>query len=551
MTYLKREAVQQTATPQMEQMRSDQVKNSEGAYVWEVSKWTRLQRWLILGSEGGSFYAQEQKLTKENTLALDECLVEDGPRVVELLRDISVSGRAIKQDPVIFALAKAAASPDPGTKNLALRNLPVICRTGTHLFMFCGFVSQFRGWGRSLRRALADWYTQRSPDALAYQLVKYRQRGGWSHRDVLRLAHPGKSVSAGNPAAQVSDATAHLFSYVTHGMTPEFVEGVDLDRVPHLLYPVGFERAARATDALEVAHLVAAYKLTREMVPSQYLNDTVVQSALLADMPMTATVRNLGAFTASGLLKPWCADTAVVVGRLANEEQIKKSRIHPIQILAALKTYEQGHGERGKLTWTPVREILDALDSAFYLSFQNVEPTGHRICVAVDVSSSMTWGNVAGGVPGLTAAHAAAAMAMLFVRTEPKVVTMAFAHEFRPLNIGPRDRLDGVMLYAYGQGFGGTDCALPMLWAEENKYDFDTFIVLTDSETHSGRVAHPAQALVRYRRAMDLPGARLAVFGMTSNGFSIADPRDPLMMDFVGFDTNSPTALAAFMRGEV
>lgn len=29
--------------------------------------------------------------------------------------------------------------------------------------------------------------------------------------------------------------------------------------------------------------------------------------------------------------------------------------------------------------------------------------------------------------------------------------------------------------------FGGTDCSLPMIWAEENQLSFDVFIVYTDS----------------------------------------------------------------------
>ena len=65
------------------------------------------------------------------------------------------------------------------------------------VFRFATFVEGFRGWGRSLRRAVGAWYAARSPDVLAYQAVKYRQREGVTHRDVLRLAHPAKQVSAG------------------------------------------------------------------------------------------------------------------------------------------------------------------------------------------------------------------------------------------------------------------------------------------------------------------------------------------------------------------
>ena len=67
-----------------------------------------------------------------------------------------------------------------------------MCRTGTHLFQFAAFVEGFRGWGRSLRRAVGRWYAGQPVDALAYQAVKYRQREGVSHRDLLRLAHPAR-----------------------------------------------------------------------------------------------------------------------------------------------------------------------------------------------------------------------------------------------------------------------------------------------------------------------------------------------------------------------
>ena len=43
----------------------------------------------------------------------------------------------------------------------------------------------------------------------------------------------------------------------------------------------------------------------------------------------------------------------------------------------------------------------------------------------------------------------------------------------------------------------------------------------------------------------------MVVVGMTSNGFSIADPSDPGMMDVVGFDASAPNLISAFSRGEL
>jgi len=91
---------------------------------------------------------------------------------------------------------------------------------------------------------------------------------------------------------------------------------------------------------------------------------------------------------------------------------------------------------------------------------------------------------------------------------------------------------------------GGTDCALPMLYAAERKLDVDVFVVLTDSETWAGNI-HPIQALQAYRQKAGIP-AKLIVVGMVSNGFSIADPADAGMLDVVGFDTATPQLMSDF-----
>ena len=56
--------------------------------------------------------------------------------------------------------------------------------------------------------------------------------------------------------------------------------------------------------------------------------------------------------------------------------------------------------------------------------------------------------------------------------------------------------------------------------------------------------------LHKYRRVMGID-AKLVVIGMTSNGFTIADPKDAGMLDIVGFDSTIPSLLSMFVRGEV
>jgi hypothetical protein len=39
--------------------RPEQVENSAGGYVWAVDDWKRLERFLILGSESGTYYISQ------------------------------------------------------------------------------------------------------------------------------------------------------------------------------------------------------------------------------------------------------------------------------------------------------------------------------------------------------------------------------------------------------------------------------------------------------------------------------------------------------------
>jgi 60 kDa SS-A/Ro ribonucleoprotein len=246
-------------------------------------------------------------------------------------------------------------------------------------------------------------------------------------------------------------------------------------------------------------------------------------------------------------LKPGSEATRLVVSRLRDQARIRKARLHPVKLLAALVTYRQGRGMRAKGEgWEPVAAIVDALNDAFYLAFGNVEPSGKRLVLALDVSGSMGSGWVA-GVPGLTPMLASAAMALVTAATEQDYELVAFSHQMVPVTISPKQRLDDVIKAMTRIPMGATDCALPMLWAQQRKLDADAFMVLTDSETWYGNV-HPAQALRQYRETRGIP-AKLMVVGMVANRFSIADPRDAGMLDVVGFDTAVPQLLADFAAG--
>jgi 60 kDa SS-A/Ro ribonucleoprotein len=528
----------------------DQVQNSAGGYVFAVDDWQRLDRFLILGVEGGTYYVTPRALAVDNAGAVARCLASDPTRTIDRAVEVSDLGLAPKNDPAIFVLAAASAHPDPAVRRHALDRVDQVCRIGTHLFHYAQFVEQHRGWGRALRRAIGGWYAGRDADKVAYQVVKYRQRDGWSHRDLLRLSHP----------VAPTPAHAAVFNFVVDG---DDDSSAALPRIVE-----GFARAQDASDADEAAAVVRDYRLPWEAVRPEHLAKPAVWQALLDSgaLPLGALVRNLGVLTARGVVATGSDGTRLVLDRLGEVDAIRKARLHPIAILNALMTYRGGHSLRGGTEWQPVTAVVDALDAAFYAAFAAVEPAGKRTVLALDVSGSMTNSMVKDSA--FSARAGAAAMAMVTAATEPDTVGVAFASQgltgrepvyapggrargwgqgLVPFDISPRRRLDDVVRETEGLPFTGTDCALPMLWAADTGVQADTFLVYTDSETWAGDV-HPFQALRQYRERSGI-AARLIVVGMTATEFTIADPADPGMLDVVGFSADAPAVMSGFSAG--
>ncbi len=554
-------------TPQNEKIfGSNQIQNNAGGFSFQVDDWKRLNRFLILGTQGGSYYASEHKLTVANADGVIRCINADGVRVVNTVIEISNNGRAPKNDPAIFVLALVTKYGNDASRKAAYDNLSKVCRISTHLFQFLNFSEQIgKGYGSGFLRSVSNWYNDKELNDLASQVTKYRNREGYSHRDVLRLSHVKTNDSARNeiykwiswngykngkdaPVSFKSEKQKELYlknhETIVSWVKSHYNETGEMISNVHPLIDV-FERIQRAKKASEIVSLIKEHKLPREVIPTELLNDVSVWEALLPHMPMTAMIRNLATMTTVGLIKPLSDASKLVISKLDNVEALRKARVHPIQVLSAMNVYGGGHGFRSTKTWTPDQNIVDALDSAFYASFGNVEPTGKNIMLALDISGSMEGGEIA-GVPGITPRVGSAAMAMVTAHVEKNVLITGFHNTLIELNISGKKRLDEVVRYINGLGFGGTDCSLPMTYASKNKLKVDGFVVYTDSETWAGNI-HPSQALVKYRKDSGI-SAKSVVVGMVANEFSIADPNDVGMMDVVGFDTATPQLISEFIK---
>jgi len=290
------------------------------------------------------------------------------------------------------------------------------------------------------------------------------------------------------------------------------------------------------------------------MIPNKWKQYKEVWSVLLEFMLPGALIRNLGKMTSIGMFDGMSVDLGKAVQKLTDKTLLKASRVHPLNVLNAIYVYSGGRSlytdryGKPRLTWNPNARISGALEEAFYLSFDQIEPANKRTLIALDVSGSMAWPSAIISGTQIHAREASAAMAMITARQEPVHMITAFSSGIRQLNISPTDGLKSVLNTIARQRADYTVCSKPMEWALQHKIPVDTFIIYTDSETNGG--VHVFQALKQYRSKMGID-SKLVVVGMVSNRFTLADPDDDGMMDCVGFDTAAPTIINAFSRGEI
>lgn len=521
-----------------------------GGYAFKLTPLDQLRRFLIMGVEAGTVYLGADEIAYKNVAAVDAALAADGVKAIDLAVQVSEEGRALKNGPALYVVAAGCASKDEAVRRAAFAAIPKVCRTGTHLLNFVAEVQELRGWGSGLQRAVGRWF-ERPADSLAYQVAKYKQRDGFSMRDLLRLVHP------------VPSSAAHeaIFRYVVSGadgLGERQVKGSEKSARRDRSYPAAASKkmpgiilameealkldCEKKADRRKMADLIVEHNLSHEMLPSDAKNHSEIWEALLPRIGSEALLRNLNKLAQLKMTPELGETTAEICQRFADGDRLRKDRLHPMRILVGMRQYASGQGGQGSLTWEPCEQIVRALDEAFYLSFKQAEPTGKRYMLGLDISGSMgspivtpQKGRGMGRPLPLSYREAAACMAMVIARSEKQWAAYGFSSSLVQLSGFSTSRIDEMDRYLnqWSHNFGSTDPGLLFQYALDKKIAVDCFVVLTDNDVNGGQ--HCYQLLQKYRDKMGI-AAKCMVVAMAPIEVSIADPKDPGMLDTSGFD---------------
>lgn len=514
----------------------DMIQGRSGGYAFQVDVWQKLRRCLLIGTATNTYYANKRELTGEFIEVVKEAIAQDPQKVASEILYAS-DGHSINNSAPIFALVLLSAADNREAKYHFRQLFPQVIRTGSHFYEWLHYTKQVRGMGKIIKEMGQQWLSQ-DAKKLAYQLLKYQQRHGYTSRDALRLFKP-------TPATPAHDA---LFEWVARGwdnvkeLNPIIYPPEIQEKIQQIWW---FEYLKRNPDKGAIA--VRDGRLTHEMVTGVANMDEGVWRQLFLEMPVGALLRNLGSLTEIGVLRPdTLADLDLVEAKLNNREVLKKARIHPIDVLKALKVYQSGGSlGRSKKTWTPVNRINDILDKALNLSFEVQEPTGKLFLHAVDVSASMSCPVSAGA--DLTCCEVAATMALATAKAEKNYIIRGFSQQFVDLGINRTDTFSSAIAKTRSHNFGSTDASLAFEWARVEGIKVDVFCVWTDNESFAGR-RHPTKALAAYRSAVN-PEAKAVYVSLAPYSTTLVDPSDARSYDIAGFDPSAPEYIQMVAKG--
>jgi hypothetical protein len=209
--------------PQTCKLNIDQVLNCSGGYVWKLSTIEHVNRYLVLGGakDMGNYYKQADDVSHECALSVLQMIRDPDPsqfvQLCDLLKAVSIGGRAPKQEPVLLSVAAAIVfAKNAQEKEIAFETAKACIRIPTHLFMFAGFVRDLsmakptnkgKGWGAGFKRTMAHYYLSHTGRDLAFHMTKYQNREGWTHADMIRMLHI-------NPTTLADDGARLMFDYV-------------------------------------------------------------------------------------------------------------------------------------------------------------------------------------------------------------------------------------------------------------------------------------------------------------------------------------------------
>jgi 60 kDa SS-A/Ro ribonucleoprotein len=318
----------------------------------------------------------------------------------------------------------------------------------------------------SLQRAFQRWLNTASPEKLLSASIGADP----SLRDILRLARP----------TPPDNSRRALFGWLTDKERPKWAPATEADLPEQVRLLAEFRQAERAEQ--QVALLSGGESRPALHARWDLLANTArgpqVWAAIARSMGPQALRMNLNTLSRHGVFED--AETVrYVADRLADENEIRRSRQFPYQFFAA---YLNASDDVPQL-------IKAALHKAAEIACGNVPELPGPVVIGLDVSGSMqsavTGSRGRGSTSKMRCVDAAALVAAAILRRNPDSIVIPFDTQAFHAKVDPSDSILSLSERLAKYGGGGTDCSLPIKKANAAyaKRKFAGVILVSDSES--------------------------------------------------------------------
>jgi 60 kDa SS-A/Ro ribonucleoprotein len=312
----------------------------------------------------------------------------------------------------------------------------------------------------SLQRAFQRWLNTASPEKLLSASIGHDP----SLRDILRLARP----------TPVDNGRRALFGWLTDKEQSKWAPAGEVDLPEQVQLLVAFRTAETAEQQIAL--------LDRLHARWDLLADTAKGAKVWAAIAQTigpqALRMNLNTLQRHGVFED-VAMVRTVADRLADENEIRRSRQFPYQFFAA---YLNASDE------VP-QAIKAALHKAAEIACDNVPELPGPAVIGLDVSGSMqspvTGNRGHGGTSKMRCVDVAALVAAAILRSNPDSIVVPFDTQAFDAKVDPSDSILSLADRLAKYGGGGTDCSLPIRKANAAyaKRKFAGVVLVSDNES--------------------------------------------------------------------
>ena len=449
-----------------------ETRNEAGGRAYTLEPKHALAQLAATGCFNGTYYAQaDEQLSTLKTL-VDQ--VTDNAFLAKLA--VYSRERAMMKDMPV-ALLLALSKRDPALFRKAFDRVVDNGRTLRTLVQFVRS-GQFgrKGLSYSLQRAVQRWLNGASVDKLLSASIGNDP----SLRDVLRLARP----------TPLDNARRALFGWLTDKPVEKWAPATEADLPEEVIALAAFRKAESA----EAQILILGNMHARWDLLADTAKDSAVWAAIARKMGPQALRMNLNTLVRHGVIVPDANREMVdyVAARLADQDEIRRSRQFPYQFLAA---YMHASDE------VP-QKIKAALHKAAEIACGNVPELPGPVVIGLDVSGSMaspvTGNRGRGATSKMRCVDVAALFAAAILRRNPDSVVIPFDTAAYEAKLDSSDSVLSLAERLAKYGGGGTDCSLPLAAANVRYANrkFAGCVLVSDQESWVGAGRNGSTAVV-------------------------------------------------------